>query len=806
MRQQPRAGLRTFEIEALEERLVLDASAITDTAAYEAWRNTTFTIGDINVVSAPQVSVQQYSDGSLLRQARLAISPAPIYVTPPASAYDAQAWSLIGASTVSTNYNFKGAGYSVAVIDTGIDPNITSLAGRILPGWNFVANNSNTADDNGHGTFVATEIASNNVTYPGIVPQANVIPLKVLDASGSGSFGYVQDALAWVVAHRAQYNIVAVNMSLGAGNYSTNPFTFLDSNLSALKSQGVFISVASGNSFYPNNSTPGLAFPSIDSLVVSVGAVYDASVGRVSWSSGAVDYSTGADRVASFTQRSAKLNILAPGAMITGIGRGNSTITMAGTSMAAPVVAGAAVLLHQVFDAYNDPGAANQDNILNVMRSTGVNVVDGDDENDNVVNTGLTFKRLNLLAAVQYVVNAYTQPAPTPTPTPTPTTPPAPNPSYPVQPGSISSAAELVAVFNAPNWSLYAYDPNTGTTQKVTINFGGAGDKPVVGSWNGSGYDSFGVYRNGTWYLDFNGTGVWDGGDRTFGFGIAGDTPVAGDWNADGRAEIGVFRNGMWYLDVNGSTRWDFGDRSIQFGIAGDTPVVGDWNGDGREKIGVFRNGTWYLDWNGNGGWDNGDRIVGYGTAGDLTMVADFQGDGQKEIAVLRGNTWYVDANRSFGWNGASIDKIVTGTSSDFSSSQVLIAGRWNPAWLDGRFTLGSASDGVANVVPASSGLDVASINQGLGLAATGASSANTRSGILDDVFSSFSSSESFHLNDSIEDIAPQQASYERSREATANRGTDPQDPSNANGEEADQNNEESSLEAIIDEDLWALV
>jgi hypothetical protein len=440
------------------------------------------------------------------------------------------------------------------------------------------------------------------------------------------------------------------------------------------------------------------------------------------------------------------------------------------------------------------------------MRSTGVNVVDGDDENDNVVNTGLTFKRLNLLAAVQYVVNAYTQPAPTPTPTPTPTTPPAPNPSYPVQPGSISSAAELVAVFNAPNWSLYAYDPNTGTTQKVTINFGGAGDKPVVGSWNGSGYDSFGVYRNGTWYLDFNGTGVWDGGDRTFGFGIAGDTPVAGDWNADGRAEIGVFRNGMWYLDVNGSTRWDFGDRSIQFGIAGDTPVVGDWNGDGREKIGVFRNGTWYLDWNGNGGWDNGDRIVGYGTAGDLTMVADFQGDGQKEIAVLRGNTWYVDANRSFGWNGASIDKIVTGTSSDFSSSQVLIAGRWNPAWLDGRFTLGSASDGVANVVPASSGLDVASINQGLGLAATGASSANTRSGILDDVFSSFSSSESFHLNDSIEDIAPQQASYERSREATANRGTDPQDPSNANGEEADQNNEESSLEAIIDEDLWALV
>jgi len=804
MRQQPKAGLRTFEIEALEERMVLDASAVTDTAAYEAWRNTTFSIGDINVVSAPQVAVQQYTDGSLLRQTRLAISSAPVYATPPASTYDAQAWSLIGASTVSTNYNYKGAGYSVAVIDTGIDPNTASLAGRILTGWNFVSNNSNTADNNGHGTFVATEIASNNVTYPGIVPQANVIPLKVLDASGSGSFGYVQDALAWIIAHRQQYNIVAVNMSLGAGNYSTNPFTFLDSNLSTLKSQGVFVSVASGNSFFPNNSTPGLAFPAIDSLVVSVGAVYDASVGRVSWSSGAVDYTTGADRVASFTQRSAKLNILAPGAMITGIGRGNSTITMAGTSMAAPVVAGAAVLLHQVLDSFNDPGAANQDNILNIMRTTGANVVDGDDENDNVVNTGLTFKRLDLLSAVQFVVNAYTAPT-NPTPPVNPTTPPTPNPSYPVQPGAITATGEMIAVFNAPNWSLYAYDPNTGTSQKFTVNFGGVGDKPVVGSWNGSGYDSIGVFRNGTWYLDYNGTGVWDAGDRSFVFGMAGDTPVAGDFNGDGKAEVGVFRNGAWYLDMNGSTRWDTGDRAIAFGLPGDTAVVGDWNGDGREKIGVFRNGTWYLDWNGNGAWDSGDRIVGYGTTGDLTMVADFQGDGKKEIAVLRGNTWYVDYNRSFGWEGSPLDKIVTGTSSDFSSSQVLIAGRWNPQWLDGRFTLGSADQVISGDAPASAGSGNQSITQGLGLAA-GVSSQSSRSGVLDDVFASFSSSESFHLNDAIDGIAPKQASYERSREATANRGTDPDDVSNTSGEETDAHFEEVSPEAIIDEDLWALV
>ena len=799
MRRKPDRGGRSFDIEVLEERMVLDASVALDTVDYQQWRNTTYSLEGIGVVSAPQVATQQYSTGSLLRSSFLATSSPPVYATPPVNSYDAQAWSLIKSDVVSTNYSYKGAGYSVAVIDTGIDPNITSLAGRILPGWNFVANNGNTADDNGHGTFVATEIASNNATYPGIAPQANVIPLKVLDASGSGSFGYVQDALAWVVSHRAQYNIVAVNMSLGAGNYSTNPFTFLDGNLSALKSQGVFVSVASGNSFFPNNSTPGLAFPAIDSLVVSVGAVYDANVGSVSWSSGASDYATGADRVTSFTQRGPRLSILAPGAMITGIGRNNSTISMAGTSMASPVIAASAVLVHQALDAVGQGAAANQDNILTILQSTGVSVVDGDDENDNVVNTGLTFKRVNLLAAIQYVVNSNPQ---TPPSNPTPTTPPAPDPAYPVQPGVISSGSEMVARFNAPNWTLYVYNPSTGTTQEVTINFGGAGDKPVAGSWNGSGYDSFGVYRNGVWYLDFNGSGIWDAGDRNFVFGMAGDTPVAGDWNGDGRTEIGVFRNGMWYLDYNGNNGWDRSDRAIQFGLPGDKPVVGDWNGDGREKIGVFRNGVWYLDWNGNYGWDSGDRAIGYGTGGDLVMVADFAGDGRKEISVLRGNTWYVDNNRSFGWDGASVDKIVTGTSTDFSSSQVLVAGRWNALFLSGRSASVASAGEEAISTDQSTDSGSSLISQGLGLT-TGGAQATGRAGMLDDAFASFASSESFHLSGAIDDLAPEQATYERTRQPSAGRASEAAE--SPNDEEVDSSLDPVDPSVIVDEDLWAL-
>ncbi len=376
-----RARLR---IEPLEDRLMPSAGSLTDPASYALWRQQQFRIDDTNLGQSTAAPAANASTAS--------------------AASNASFGSFIGLDQAFASTSYRGDGYSVAVIDTGIDYNNPDLGGgwgkRVIAGWNFVNNTADPMDDNGHGTFVAGEIASSSATYSGVAPDANLIALKVLDSNGSGSYGNVKDALDWVIAHQAQYHIVSINLSLGSGNYTTNPYTYLESDFATLKADGVFIAVAAGNDYYADGSVAGLAYPAVSSNVVSVGAVWDGNFGAVSWVSGARDYMTFSDKIASFSQRGSALSLFAPGAIITGEARGGGTTTMAGTSMATPVVAGAAVLLHQALDAHGLSANANQDYILQLMQSTGKLLVDGNYGADNVSHTGLSFRRLDLGAAL----------------------------------------------------------------------------------------------------------------------------------------------------------------------------------------------------------------------------------------------------------------------------------------------------------------------------------------------------------------------------------------------------------------------
>jgi hypothetical protein len=224
-----------------------------------------------------------------------------------------------------------------------------------------------------------------------------------------------------------------------------------------------------------------------------------------------------------------------------------------------------------------------------------------------------------------------------------------------------------IGVFRNGSWYLDANGSRTWDAGDITIpagSFGNPNDIPITGDWNGDGITNIGVFRNGNWYLDANGSGTWDAGDVTIpagSFGNPNDIPVTGDWNGDGITNIGVFRNGNWYLDANGSRTWDAGDITIpagSFGNPNDIPITGDWNGDGITNIGVFRNGNWYLDANGSRTWDAGDVTISAGSFGnpnDIPVTGDWNGDGITNIGVFRNGNWYLDANGSRTWDAGDV-------------------------------------------------------------------------------------------------------------------------------------------------------
>ncbi len=210
------------------------------------------------------------------------------------------------------------------------------------------------------------------------------------------------------------------------------------------------------------------------------------------------------------------------------------------------------------------------------------------------------------------------------------------------------------------------YD-GTGVGGDKFYGFGGAGAAyvPVVGDWNGDGRTKIGFYNNGSWALDTNGNGTFDGvgpgQDSFYGFGGngAGEVPVLGDWNGDHRTKVGFFYQGKWAMDYDGNGTFTVADKyyaSFPY-MAGDKPVTGDWTGDGKTKIGIFRGGFWILDQNNNGTYDGvgvgQDKFYGFGgNVGEVPLVADWNGSGTSKIGLYINGFWVLDYNGNGAYNG----------------------------------------------------------------------------------------------------------------------------------------------------------
>ncbi len=224
----------------------------------------------------------------------------------------------------------------------------------------------------------------------------------------------------------------------------------------------------------------------------------------------------------------------------------------------------------------------------------------------------------------------------------------------------ISNLPGRIGIFRNGTWYL---DYNSDSLYEKRLKFGTTGDVPVVGDWQGTGRDGIAIFRpsTGYWYFDNNLDGI---SDKNFRYGGITDKIITGNWTV--RDGIAIFRpsTGYWYFDYNLD---GVVDKSFRYGGSTDQIIKGDWQGTGRDGIAIFRpsTGYWYFDYNLDGVVDKSFR---YGGSTDQIIKGDWQGTGRDGIAIFRPSTgyWYFDYNldgvvdKSFRYGG-STDQIIKG-------------------------------------------------------------------------------------------------------------------------------------------------
>jgi serine protease AprX len=268
-----------------------------------------------------------------------------------------QAWSQLGLT---------GQGVGVAIVDSGVYPH-PDLAGRIVASIDFTSesptvSSASTGDPGGHGTHVAGLVAGDGSlsggAFTGVAPRANIVNVRVIDATGSSNVSTILRGLQWVLANRVTYNIKVVNMSLGSTPTGSYKSDLMATAAEVLNFAGVTVVVSAGNTG-PFAGT--VTAPATDPYVITVGALDD------NGTSLSLD-----DLMAAFSSRGrtlfdnlSKPDLVAPGRKMVSLRSPGSALDtlfadrqvtatgaltadyyrLSGTSMAAPVVAGVIALM-----------------------------------------------------------------------------------------------------------------------------------------------------------------------------------------------------------------------------------------------------------------------------------------------------------------------------------------------------------------------------------------------------------------------------------------------------------------------------
>jgi subtilisin family serine protease len=339
----------------------------------------------------------------------------------------------------------------IAVLDTGVENTHEDIAGKLLAGCNVLGNSTETScgsdvdDNNGHGTGVAGTAAANTNNSRGVAGicwNCSILPVKVLDDSGSGT---VMDAAEGIMFAR-NYALsnpakrVVINMSLGRDCQSSGVTQTEQDAINAAWSAGVLVVASAGNS---GNSD--LQCPAAADHVIAVSAT------------------TNSDTKASFSSFGSFVDLAAPGVGIvnaygTSNAPGSSYAYWSGTSFSAPIVSGVAGL---VWSADKTLTNAEVDQILR----------------DTAENIGSSFYfgdgRVNADFAVTLASGSNPAPTPPPGPAPTPTPPPSSPGSFSLtgfNPGT-AGARNTLTVTGAPARSTVGFYYST-VSGRTTISRG----------------------------------------------------------------------------------------------------------------------------------------------------------------------------------------------------------------------------------------------------------------------------------------------------------------------------------------------
>lgn len=253
------------------------------------------------------------------------------------------------------DYTMGSSSVIIAIVDTGVELTHEDLAAKIRTDidWDFVSNDATAQDDNGHGTHmagIAAAVTNNAKGIAGVCPNCSILPVRVLNASGSGTLS----ALASGIQYAADKGAKVINLSVGGSSGSTT----LSNAVNYAYSKGAILSCAAGSS-----GTTSPNYPAYYSNCIAVGAT---------------DQN---DNITSFSSYGSWLDTCAPGVNILSTYRGNTYTSISGSSTSTAHVSGAAGLYFSkgytqsqvrtrlTSPTYNDPANCPAPNIrLNLFK------------------------------------------------------------------------------------------------------------------------------------------------------------------------------------------------------------------------------------------------------------------------------------------------------------------------------------------------------------------------------------------------------------------------------------------------------